>query len=1544
MKKLNKALALFLSMLFILPLLPTAGTAVKVDAATGLELGTVVYYEDFNYANNSSKASVLSTLGWSVSEDLNANKTNYSFVDGRLLCDSLSTGATADSYVTVLDDADMGEIIKNDYSISYKITYVEAANYTRYGAFVYNYNGYKSYNSVHLRIAGYGNNQVRTATNWKDYEADGSYYMKSTGTSSISYKLFGVKCLEANASSNTAYPFVGKELTVRIAIDADVGPTVYVNGTKISVPTATYKELFLSTAQYAAAIALKNSKEVKFYIDDFMVYTGLGEVPTGVTKDKVTYVSPIEKADPNAIKVLSFNTLFENQSTDVFGNGITRTYHMSNVVSGLRPDIIGTQERNATNKSGVTALLQSDGGYGLANEYRTDTSVANVVSYVPILYNKSRFSLVANDATNNNNAHGALLFDKSYNIKDMTAAQIAAYAGTKGLAWAVLKDKNTGGYVLVLNAHFALNASNYTGYSDEEAREARLSNAAQAYEKMEEIYAIYGVIPTVFTGDFNMRAYDPAYKLLTEYFESSIYGSTDFVKYEYSMNKVTGYDFTRAPNAPIDHIFYTDQSLVPTRYYVGNKAPELMIASDHLPVMATFSYKKVAAPTPSHHTNIYSGTQYVTLTGKGLIYYTTDGTDPRNSATRKLYGEAISVNGDTIIKSCCKVDGVYSDINRVTLFFSAPIYITEAIKNSAGSDHLEGIEIHNASNVEVDLSDFVLWSYSNATESTCLKVADTSVTSQMYMAKHDGEYVLPAGETGFCPIVFSDSYLIKDKISDTESAYLVTVNEDATKVTYHLDRFAAAAAYTGMGNISADRIFPIDRTARSIGYTDSGVLVKRHDYYNATDGAVNNISSSFNMGNSNYTKLYITIATEDEVSKAFCVCNLDSTDGGITSTTDSAGTVTTTAKEGAFNFTPSDGKLMTTQSFTENSYTLGALTTEQVSAFNALEAERAMENGVAIRSEADFAAMSADGTYYLANDISISATYSAPFTGSINGMGHTITASAPLFEEMNGCVKNLTVAGNIAVTEGYNSAISKLVTGNARFEDVIINATLSGGTSTGGLVGYGKTGNSIIAIRCINNGNHSGTSQVGGLIGYSQGNNLYMDECINYGKITSTSYSGGLICRFGKDAATMSYRCNITNCINYGEVSSTKTRAAGIISYTVGNITISGCINYGYIHAEGSPADFNAGGIYGQGGSTYESGSSTVNTKNSLAISDCYNYGNVEGTFSAGGIVGKTSGVAPASGYIYSIERCGNEGNISVTDGGATSPTRGAGGIVGYFYGTTNHRISACYNVGNISAVSNSTADPMKVCGIAAYFNGTKVYFENCYNAGKITANGTAVAYQLYYNNHATGGDKTYIKNNYGLAVSGAVYEKNGTQASSCTTFTSAQLADGSLKTNINKGAGETVYFQQVGTEDHPVLREHDGFKLWDIVLKDKADYKETESFIYRVMPHTAAKDFEDRFLSKVRVFDGDTELNLNASLKTGQKVCSFDRGVEMDVAVIGDMDGDGAVTSTDYAVILKYIGGRNSLPELQKVAGDIDDSGHISTVDLLCVRKQLKG
>ena len=59
----------------------------------------------------------------------------------------------------------------------------------------------------------------------------------------------------------------------------------------------------------------------------------------------------------------------------------------------------------------------------------------------------------------------------------------------------------------------------------------------------------------------------------------------------------------------------------------------------------------------------------------------------------------------------------------------------------------------------------------------------------------------------------------------------------------------------------------------------------------------------------------------------------------------------------------------------------------------ALPTMAAAPDGIAINSEADFAAMSASGKYYLANDIKISASYPNAFMGTLDGNGHKIIIS-----------------------------------------------------------------------------------------------------------------------------------------------------------------------------------------------------------------------------------------------------------------------------------------------------------------------------------------------------------------------------------------------------------------------------------------------------------------------------------------------------------------------------------------------------------------------
>jgi len=1537
---LKKVFSVLLVTALLIGMLPYGVASTVSNAASKLADGTVIYYEDFNYADNTNKKQVLSTLGWELAEEFRTNNVSYSISGGKLLCDTTGSSSTSDSYVTVLDNDAMSEAAKGDYTISYKLKYAAATDYTKYSCLIYNYNGYKSYNTVHLRVAGYGNNQVRAYSWYSLDDSASSYYMPATGTSSISYKLYGVKAASANASSNTDYPMVGKEVTIRIAVDIDKGATVYINGTKVSVPVTKYKELFLSTQQYASAIALKTTAKIKAYMDDFMVYTGLGDIPTGVTKDSVTYQPPKGNDYGDTLKVMSFNTLFENQATAALSDGLNRTTHMYNVVAGYHPDIVGMQERSAANKSGVTSMLASDAGYAVVDEYRTDTSVSSVLTLVPIMYNKNRLTLQSNTSSNNNMGHGALLFKKSYNIIGMTAAQKAAYSGTKGMSWAVFKDKQSGSYILAMNTHFALALDTYTNYTAEDAVEARLSNAEECFGVMDKVFAVYGNIPVVFTGDYNMRSYDPSYKYILTKLSDTIYANDSFIRYEYSMNSITDPSFTRAPNMPIDHIFYSSESLTAIDYEVGNGSGELRIASDHLPVIATYAINKAVAPLCSHSTGIYEGTQAVTLEGNGAIYYTTDNSDPISSDTRKLYGGVIPVAEDTVIKYCAYQNGVYSNVERVTLYFGNPIYITEVCKNTVGTDFYEGIEIINVSSVPLDLYDFIIWSYSDASDSVCSSVKAADVSSQMKMSRVEGLYVVPAGGVAFCPTANTAMYKNKEKISAEESTYLITVNNDCTEVTYHTDKWANAIAYDGSGNISPDLIFPIDRTARSIGYTENGTLVKRFDYYNTTADEVNNTSKSFNMSNSAYTKLYITFNTAQYVSEAVTSCYLDGTNGGTTTAADG----TTTVAEGSYHFLPSGKTLMKTATFTKKAYSIGYLEADQQSAFGEMMAKRSKTASTPIGTAAEFAAMSANGSYYLTANISIDTSHAAKFTGTLDGRGHTVITSVPLFTDISGTVKNLAVKGEVNGKGGNIGAIAATSSGGAWFENVTVNAKIYGGTATGGLVGYLKDGANVTAKNCANYGSIEGSSHTGGLFGYVQGKDLTMDGCVNKGRIHSNAHSGGMIGRFGIETATTSYICSIINCVNYGEITAAGTRAAGIIAAAVGILRIGGCDNYGYIHYTNASTNFMSGGIYGAGIANYkDSTGAEIQTVTALYIKDCHNYANVVATTNAGGIAGRLPNHNAADGYNYIISDCGNMGNITTYDAGSTYTTKGAGGIAGYFSGgSQGNGIFRCYNLGTITVNGGTNGVIQRASGITAYFSGTKTYFKDCYNAGTVTAVGAdTAAYQLFFNNNTTGGDTTYITNNHALAVSGATYCVNGTQADSFSTFTAAQLSGGTVKTNLNKGIGTDCYYQPTGFT-YPVLKEWSNIHKNHIQLKSTSNYSEDGSYITNVTANTKADVFAAHFDTDIKLFKGAALYESNVPVATGTKLSSFDGSVFMTVIVNGDIDCNGMLSATDYINLKEHLKTGIALNKAQTLAADTDSNGGLSAADYVSLKMML--
>ena len=100
---------------------------------------------------------------------------------------------------------------------------------------------------------------------------------------------------------------------------------------------------------------------------------------------------------------------------------------------------------------------------------------------------------------------------------------------------------------------------------------------------------------------------------------------------------------------------------------------------------------------------------------------------------------------------------------------------------------------------------------------------------------------------------------------------------------------------------------------------------------------------------------------------------------------------------------------------------------------------------VAVNDAAAFAAMDQTGNYYLTADITLSATYNGTFAGTLDGKGHTVTVSAPVFENVKGTVKDLVIKGKVEDTSAeLLAALAVNAVPGAVFEKIVNNASVIG--------------------------------------------------------------------------------------------------------------------------------------------------------------------------------------------------------------------------------------------------------------------------------------------------------------------------------------------------------------------------------------------------------------------------------------------------------------------------------------------------------------------
>ena len=304
--------------------------------------------------------------------------------------------------------------------------------------------------------------------------------------------------------------------------------------------------------------------------------------------------------------------------------------------------------------------------------------------------------------------------------------------------------------------------------------------------------------------------------------------------------------------------------------------------------------------------------------------------------------------------------------------------------------------------------------------------------------------------------------------------------------------------------------------------------------------------------------------------------------------------------------------------------------------------------------------------------------------------------------------------------------------------DGIIPLSYDGITAFDGyLDGNGKTLSGIA---------DTATSTYYGPMAYTTGQSALIHDLTVEGSVTSDyQYTGGLV---GTLAGTLE---NVTSKMT---VTSTAIYTGGLVGYVSATAFIKSSVNQGTVTYTGTAAAAYIGGVagYGANGATYESSGN----KGTVSYS---------GTGSSG-----SSYIAGLVGYCYpgNFNYCYNEGTVQTTNDGvgglcglvgylqATSSTTGQFSFVGCYNagditssynnaglllsGATYAKVTmdSCYNTGNITSTYTSTKSSSYTAGLSCYYVMGSTYTD-CWNAGAITAVGTAYTGGLFGYSRGTG-------------------------------------------------------------------------------------------------------------------------------------------------------------------------------------------------------------
>ena len=430
---------------------------------------------------------------------------------------------------------------------------------------------------------------------------------------------------------------------------------------------------------------------------------------------------------------------------------------------------------------------------------------------------------------------------------------------------------------------------------------------------------------------------------------------------------------------------------------------------------------------------------------------------------------------------------------------------------------------------------------------------------------------------------------------------------------------------------------------------------------------------------------------------------------------------------------------------------------------------------VRISTAAEFLAMKADGNCCLDADLSLTASYGATFTGTLDGNGHTVTVSGvPVFADLGKAViKNLTVEGRIdcdtdagALAASCSANCFNDFTGYAVIENCVNRAS--------------------VTMTVPDTAEIESWWGVGGFIGKSAANcGAMFSGCVNEGAVTVKCgkeeryrfYAGGFagICdtflaRNCENRADVKFDGDYANCLSQDGCAGFVGRVAMTAGLNFCNIEY--CVNNGNVR----------GGRYAGGFLAY----SGINNNicNYLMGNTPYrffaniNNGDIEGKLYAGGI----------AGYCY-----GNGGtDIQTVDiefnlvGGRISSDQWCSPFIAYSNSVKN---IIMYNV-STAGLAKRTADAADYMFVFLGCSSVDYRLDTAVRDNYIVDDAGAVRYLTYATTDAHENNRIEIawgiENNYVTVVS------------------ADKLATGEIAYRINEAAGTDGFRQTIGKDPAP--------------------------------------------------------------------------------------------------------------------------------------------